>query len=206
MAFIAIAGWNASCLARSPSTENSATASPWVEVGSASSLGPYLVADVGGVGGTHRFLFAPGGSCRELLGAPGRALYLPEGRFGSLARTETAPRCAPVGVMSLDRWRDQLPRRRSRYLQPEVDARFRPAGSGPGTLLARGHVPLAIELLIPNPEDVVALLPDTPSCREALANKGGTIAYFAEGPDVLVLTDPEPPCPIRGLALPLTLE
>ena len=194
------------CVGTAPDSEASRAASPWVEIGPASRLGPYLAADVRGVNSTHRFLFAPGGPCGVLLASPGRALYLPEGRFGSLAESPEAPRCGPVGVLSLARWRDQLPRRRSRYLSPEVDARFRPAGSGPETLLVRGHIPLAIELLFPDPEDVIAVLPDTPACREAMAERGGTIAYLAEGPDVLVLTDPEPPCPIRGLALPLTLE
>ena len=189
--------------ARSPSPPS---ASPRVEIGDVQRVGPYRAADIRGVAGTLRFYFAPGGTCQDLVQEGAAALYLPEGHFGRLAATALAPRCSPVGVASLAAWRDQLPLRRSRYLLPRERATLRPAGSGPGVLLARGAVPLAIELRIPGPEDLVAVLPDTPACRSLLAARSGILEFRPEGPDPLVLEDRTGRCPIRGLALPLSLE
>ena len=183
-----------------------AVASPRVEIADVQSVGPYRAADIRGVAGTLRFYFAPGGTCRDLVQEGAALLYLPEGRFGSLAETASAPRCSPVGVASLAAWRDQLPARRSRYLQPREPASLRPAGSGPGVILARGALPLAVELRIPGPGDLVAVLPDTPACRSLLAARSGMLEFRPEGPDPLVLEDRAGRCPIRGLARPLPLD
>ena len=55
-------------------------------------------------------------------------------------------------------------------------------------------------------EDLVAVLPDTPACRSLLAARSGILEFRPEGPDPLVLEDRTGRCPIRGLALPLSLE
>lgn len=179
--------------------------SPRVRLVEGVPVGPYRVADVRGVAGSQRFYFAPGGTCGELLGE-GAAFYLPEGRFGSLVARADGPRCAPVGVADLESWRDGLPQRRSRYLVPREPATLRPAGTAPGLLLVRGSLPLAIELRIPGPGDLVAVVPDDPACRSLLAARSGMLEYRSQGPDPLVLRGREGPCPIRGLALPLSLE
>ena len=180
--------------------------SPQVRIEDVRRVGPYRTANVRGVAGSQRFYFAPGGICQELVREGGSALYLPEGRFGSLVATLRGPRCSPVGVADLATWRDRLPRRRSRYLQPREPASLRPAGSGPGVILARGALPLAVELRIPGPEDLVAILPDHAACRSLLAARSGMLEFRPEGPEALVLQGPDGRCPIRGLALPLSLE
>ena len=180
--------------------------SPRVRIADVERVGPYRAADVRGVAGTQRFYFAPGGLCQELVQEGGSALYLPEGRFGSLAATRDGPRCSPVGVAGLAAWRDGLPRRRSRYLQPRERASLRPAGSGPGVILARGALPLAVELRIPGAGDLVAVLPDEAACRSLLAARSGMLEFRPEGPDPLVLRGRDGPCPIQGLALPLSVE
>ena len=198
----------AGCLGAPSQPEASPAASREVRIEAVASAGPYRAADVRGVAGSLRFYFPPGGTCSALVVEGGAALYLPEGRFGSLAGSAAAeaPRCAPVGVASLAAWRDQLPVRRSRYLVPRERATLRRAGSAPGILLARGRLPLAVELRIPDPEDVVAIVPDSPACRSLLAARWGMLEFRPEGPDPLVLGEREDPCPILGLALPLALE
>ncbi len=185
---------------------NLPAATPRVEIRELSQVGPYLAADVHGAAGTMRFYFATGGSCRAVLQEAASAFYLPQGRFGSLATPAEEGRCEPVGVADLAAWRDRLPRRRSRFLQPREIARFRPAGSGAGVLLARGAFPLAIELLFPNPEDLVAVLPALPACHALLAARSGILEFLAEGPEPLLLRGTAGVCPVHGLAVPLALD
>jgi hypothetical protein len=183
-------------------------ATPEVQIENVEALGIYRAADVRGVAGTMRFYFAAGGTCEALLHEGRAAFYLPEGRFGRLAANRAGPRCEPVGVASLAAWRDRLPVRRSRYLQPREKATLRPAGSAPGVILARGSFPLAIELLMPHYEDLVAVLPDDPTCRAILAARTAMLEYWPEGPQPLMLRlrRGEEACPLLGLALPLTLD
>lgn len=187
-------------------TANPPATSPRVEIHAVSEMGPYAAADVRGVAGTMRFYFAPGGSCRELIQEGAAALYLPEGRFGSLAARADGRRCEPVGVADLAAWRDRLPLRRSRFLQPREIARFRPAGSANRVILVRGSFPLALELRIPNPGDLVAVLPDEPACRSLLAARSGMLEYQSEGPTPLVLRGADGACALLGLAIPLALN
>jgi hypothetical protein len=153
-----------------------------------------------------RFYFAPGGSCRDLIRNGAAALYLPEGRFGSLAAGPGQRRCEPVGVGDLAAWRDRLPVRRSRYLQPREVARFRAAGRADGVILARGNFALALELRIPSPNDIVAVLPDEPACRSLLEAGSGMLEFQSAGPTPLVLRGTGGSCALLGLALPLALH
>lgn len=175
-----------------------------VDISPSDRLGPYLAATVTGRAGSHRFLFAPSAACRSVLSSGTRVSYLPEGRFGTLRGPAGPATCEPVGVNGLAAWRDQLPQRRSQYLQPREQARLRPAGRGPGVLLARGSLPLALELRFPSPEDIVAVLPDSLGCRALLSSGSGMLEYRARGPEVLVF--PDEGCPVLGLARPLALD
>ncbi len=175
-----------------------------VEVSLLEEIGPYRAATLTGRKGSWRLFFPRAGSCEALLRPGAPVVYRFEGPFGVL-RGEAGERCTPVGVGSLRAWRDEQPRRRSQYLQPREQARFRTLHRGEGHLLLRGAFPLALEIRWPEPMDSVAVLPATPECEALLGRSKATMAFRASGPDVFVLESEQGPCPIVGLALPLGL-
>ncbi len=183
-----------------------------VRVERADELGPYLDAVLANERFSRRFFFPKSADCIALLRPGSDAAYHPHGPFGTLADGAGA-RCEPVGVGSLVEWRDELPRRRSQYLVPRVQAEFHALHQGPEWLLVRGRFPLALEIRWPEPMDSVAVVPAEPVC-EALAERGRAVMeYHAQGPEVFVLEDEDAPggldapqCPIVGFVVPVELE
>lgn len=180
-----------------------------VEVSDVISLGPYRAATLTGKKGSWRLYFPRSGPCAELVQPGARPVYRFDGPFGLLVGDDRMVRCSPVGIGSLAAWRDQGDRRRSQYLVPREQARFRPlpgqTGDSEAYLMVRGSFPLALEIRWPEPMDAVAFLPATPACREQLRLGKTTMEFHAEGPDVFLLRGESGMCPIVGLALPLAL-
>ena len=176
-----------------------------VRISGVAEVGPYLDATLTGRDSTLRFFFPRSADCAALLQEGGEALYRLIGSFGRLGN-QAGARCEPVGVGSLPAWRDDMPRRRSQYLIPRVQAAYRPLFAGEELLLVRGRFPLALEIRWPEPMDSVAVLPALPACRAAYARPTATMEFYASGPEVFQLEVDEGRCPIVGLAVPLEVE
>ena len=180
-----------------------------VQIGEVSDFGPYRAASLAGEKGNWRLFFPRSGPCAELVQEGARPVYRFEGPFGVLVGEDRKVRCSPVGVGSLAAWRDQQGRRRSQFLQPREQARFRALPGRDGeeaeVLMVHGAFPLALEIRWPEPMDAVAILPATPACRAQLSRGKATMEFRAEGDEVFVLRGEEGPCPILGLALHLAL-
>jgi len=166
------------------------------------AVGPYLAATLSGQRGTWRFFFPAAGVCGDLLSGGGVLWYRMRGSFGTL-QGEGSALCEPVGIASLAYWRDAQPRQRESRLAPRVQAAFDPLHAGGGHLLVRGRFPLALEIRWPMPTDTVAVLPDTPACRDQLLRTTSTLEFHAQGPEVFVLVGDRGECPIEGFAAPI---
>lgn len=214
-----VAAWSLACVAPAGSPEAAPKPPPFpvVRLSGVGQVGPYLDATLheptpSGEPRVRRFFFPRSADCQALLVEGAERLYVTKGAFGRL-RGDDGARCEPLGVASLAEWRDSLPRRRSQYLVPRVQAAFAPLPGTPapgpeggGLLLVRGRFPLALEIRWPEPMDSVAVLPDRPACRALLAADTATMAFHAKGPDVFVLEGEGGPCPIVGLAIPLEVD
>jgi hypothetical protein len=176
-----------------------------VQISAVAELGPYLDATLTGEASRHRFFFPASSDCRKVVVEGGEARYGIVGPFG-LLRDEEGTYCEPVGVASLATWRDALPRRRSLYLVPRVQAAFRPIHEGSQLLLVRGRFPLALEIRWPEPMDSVAVLPDVAACRALLREPSATMEFHAKGADVFVLVGTEGRCSVLGFAIPLEMR
>ncbi|MCP3986578.1 MAG: hypothetical protein GY723_19515 [bacterium] len=175
-----------------------------VEISDVQEIGPYRTATLTGKKGSWRLYFPRVGACESMVQPGATSVYRFDGPFGVL-RAEQGPNCSPVGVGSLPAWRDEQPRRRSQFLMPREQARFRVIHRSESFLLIRGAFPLALEIRWPEPMDSVAVLPATPACLAQLDRTKATLEFRATGPDVFILESEAGPCPIVGLALPLEL-
>lgn len=176
-----------------------------VRVERVGAVGPYLDATLAGERFTRRFFFPRSADCEALLVEGREALYRQQGPFGVVA-DQAGARCEPVGVGSLPEWRDAMPRRRSQYLIPRVQAAYRPLLEGEDLLLVRGRFPLALELRWPEPMDSVAMLPASPPCRVVYGAETATLEFHAAGSEVFWLEVGTARCPIVGLAVPLGID
>jgi hypothetical protein len=200
-----IAGLAAACASGLPAPGPTAHPRDRVEISEVAEVGPYLDATLTGEASRHRFFFPASGDCRKLLVEGGEARYGIVGPFGRL-RDDEGAFCDPVGVGSLAVWRDALPRRRSRYLVPRVQAVFRPVLEEGELLLVRGRFPLTLEIRWPEPMDSVAVLPDVAPCRALLREPSATLEFHAQGAEVFVLVGTGGRCPVLGFAIPLEVR
>jgi hypothetical protein len=169
------------------------------------ALGPYLDATLSNEEFSRRFFFPQSSDCRALLQPGGEARYVRVGSLGSLVDDEKR-RCEPLGVGSLVEWRDSLPRRRSQYLVPRVQAVFRTLFIGDDLALVRGRFPLALEIRWPAAMDSVAMIPTSPDCEALRARGKATMEFHASGPEPFLLVSERERCPILGFAAPLQVE
>jgi len=182
------------------------TPSRWqVQISAVGQVGPYLDATVSNEHFSRRFFFPRSAGCTEVLEGGGEIQYRMTGPFGRLGN-ESGARCNPIGVGSLREWRDEMPRRRSRFLLPRDQAEFRPIHADGPLLLLRGRFPLALEIRWPEPMDSVAVTPGNPACRALLSRDTTTMEFHPEGPEVFLLETEQGYCPIIGLVLPLVVE
>jgi hypothetical protein len=171
-----------------------------LSVHAVSVQGPYLLAEVGGRKEQLRLLAPITPACTQVLQPEARVRYRKSGVFGRLTREEES--CDPVGVASLQAWRDRQPRRRSAQLVPRATARFSPLAETDSHLLVRGRFPLAARVNIPAGFDLVALLPANDVCRSVVSRGQASIEFRPAGRDPFRLLAGSDACVVEGFAMP----
>lgn len=171
-----------------------------LSVHAVSVQGPYLLAEVRGRKEQLRLLAPITPACTAVLQPEARVRYRKSGVFGRLTRDDEI--CDPVGVASLQEWRDRQPRRRSAQLVPRATARFAPLAETETHLLVRGRFPLASRVNIPAGFDLVALLPANEVCRAVVARGQGSIEFRPAGRDPFRLLAGSDACVVEGFAMP----
>jgi hypothetical protein len=173
-----------------------------VSVQSVSALGPYLLVEVVGRREQLRLLAPASPECQRMLQPEAMLRYQKAGLFGRLQRD--GERCDPVGVASLEAWRNRQPRRRTgAQVVPRGTARFTLVDETAQHLLVRGRFPLASRIGIPAGFDLVAVLPANDVCRTAAARGEASIEFRPAGRVPFRLLVSGESCVIEGFAQPL---
>jgi hypothetical protein len=161
----------------------------------------YLDVRVETAGKQLRF-FVPSASddCVALRTAIGEISYANAGLLGRL--DSGALRCEPVGVLSLNEWRDRRPRG-SREPVPRVRATWTLIHRDDELVLARGRFGLAGQLGWVGGVDTVAVFEVDPECSATLESGVGSLEYRHAGSDVLAIVSKQRRCPLLGLARPI---
>lgn len=171
-----------------------------LSVQSTSVQGPFLLTEVSGRKEQLRLLAPITPACTAVLQPEARVRYRKSGVFGRLTRDDET--CDPVGVASLQEWRDRQPRRRSAQLVPRATARFSPLAETPTHLLVRGRFPRAARVNIPAGFDLVALLPANDVCRGVVARGQASLEFRPAGRDPFRLLSGSDTCIVEGFATP----
>jgi hypothetical protein len=161
--------------------------------------GPYLVAELFGRREEMQFVAPANAECAALLRPEARLVYAKFGVFGRVASGEQS--CTFIGVASLAAWRDRQPRRRG-GLVPSGTALYSEVFRDDRMLLLRGRFPTVNRIGIPAAYDLVALVPNDPTCREAAARGRSSIEFRIAGPDAFRLMVGDTPCVPTGFAIP----
>jgi hypothetical protein len=168
-------------------------------VGAVVARGPYLEVSLEGGGLDLRMLAPASERCAALLEPEAKITYAKEGNFGRVERDGES--CDLVGVGSLAAWRDRQPRRHGRPA-PSETARFEVVHRDPEVVLVRGRFPLAARAGIPAGYDLVALLPVSAVCKEAV-ERGEATLEFRDAGEAFRLGGSGGFCPVLGFATPL---
>ena len=165
-------------------------------------LGPYLLVEVYGRREQIRLLAPASPVCAGMLEPEAQLRYQKGGHFGRLQRDGET--CDPVGVASLEAWRNRHSRRRTgTQVVPRATARFTLVDETERYLLVRGRFPLASRVGIPAGFDLVALLPANEVCREAVELGQTSIEFRPAGRMPFRLLVSGRSCVIEGFAQPI---
>jgi len=159
----------------------------------------YIDAFVSAGGFQYRFFFPDSEPCRVILYNPKGARFVWIGPLGRLTQGEL--RCSPVGVLSLQAWRNRGPRR-SREPLPRSQANFKEVWRDDEMVLVRGRFPLAGTVGWAGGLDSIAVLPDIEDCLGFLERGVASMEFRASGNRPLVLIARNRLCPITGFAQP----
>ncbi len=171
------------------------------EVQGTTAYAGYLDAWLVGGAGQLRFLFPDNENCRLVVGLPGRVSYTRVKYLGDVDRGAT--HCEPVGIASLEAWRDLKQRPVLSALPTAETASFHVIFSDPNAILVRGNLPKAGRIGWDGTRDMVAVLPPTPECF-ALAGEGtASMQFYGRGQPAFLLENARGRCPITGFARPL---
>lgn len=170
------------------------------EVGAVMVRHRYLDASVSAGDFQYRFFFPDEARCRDLLNHPEGASFVWLGPLGRVARGEE--RCSPVGILSLQAWRDRGPRL-SREPVPRAQAVFTEVWRDQEMVLVRGRFPLAGMANWIGGHDSIAILPNVEDCLGFLEEGVTSMEFHASGKNPLVLLNEDGLCPITGFAQPL---
>lgn len=158
----------------------------------------YLDAVVETGGDTLRFFFPDDPDCRATLALTQGLRYAYSGPLGRLRGDGLE--CDPVGVLSLEAWRNRAPRAARAPLLRST-ARYAVFYGDEQMLLARGRFELAGIVGIAG-ADAVAAIPNVPECTGISRRTEATLEYRERGRPPFVLLDGERRCPLLGFALP----
>jgi hypothetical protein len=182
--------------------ELSPVASRGVSVVQVETQGPYLLADLEGLGSERRFIAPATEVCARVLAPDAAVTYSKHGTFGHFTRE--GEECDPVGIGSLAAWRDDRPRARGRPL-PRETARFALFHRGENVVMVRGRFPFTGRVGISAGYDLVALLPNSEVCQRPIERGEAAIEFRDAGDEPFRLIGSDGTCPIHGFAAPVEL-
>jgi hypothetical protein len=155
--------------------------------------------------GAQRFFFPADAECQALL-APGARVYYVEG--GVLGRVEGEEAeegaCEPVGVGSLQAWRDRKPRPSSSRPNPRAQIVYREIYRDEEVAFLRGRFPLASHARLRG-DDIIAVISAHEPCLETAGTgrQTGTMEFRQAGRDPFRAFLGASACPISAFVLPL---
>jgi len=136
--------------------------------------------------------------CRSVLTPESPIEWRESGPAGTFVRGDES--CAGAGVSDLANPRRPRP---MGQIAPSAFANFRPLYSDEATIFLRGRFPLGSTVGWPVDQDCVAVLPNTPACRDVAAKGNATLQYWPSNESVLRLMTPDPQgCPVLALLGP----
>ncbi len=141
-------------------------------------------------------------ACRALLLLETTVSYVSRGPLG-VVTNEAGDRCEPVGIASLQEWRDRSSRRRTGTPVPRAQATFEIVHRYEGLVFARGRFPLATLVGWTGAEDTIALLPNDGGCRRPIDAGVATMEFRFSGQRPYRLVAGGESCPIVGFVRPL---
>jgi hypothetical protein len=180
--------------------ELSPVASRGVSVVQVETEGPYLLADLRGMGSERRFIAPATEICERVLAPEAAVTHSKHGTFGRFTRE--GEECDAVGIGSLAAWRDSRPRTRGRPL-PRATARFALFHRGEEVVMVRGRFPFTNRVGIAGGYDLVALLPNSKLCQRPIERGEASIEFRDAGDEPFRLIGSDGSCPILGFATPV---
>jgi len=169
--------------------------------------GGYLDVNLGGRTNDLRFLFPASETCDAVLRPEAEVAYSARGRYGQINGPGDQP-CIPLGVGSLRVWRDKGPRPQpvgssAGSPLPARPARFEVLWRDEAEIFLRGRFPLATWIGMTPAHDLVAVVPNSEPCRQAIRGGQATLEYRFSGPDAYTLmVKPPDKCPVVAFATP----
>jgi hypothetical protein len=161
--------------------------------------GPYLDVQLHGEA-ELRFLVPADEVCTRVLRPEAQVEYWTRGPFGELRSGEDT--CTPLGVGDLAAWRDRKPRVAEATPVPSSRADFEILHRDEEVVLLRGRFLLANRVGFSNTGDLVAMVPNTEHCREAIADGEDTLLFHPIGREAFTLMVEGGACPVAGFAIP----
>jgi hypothetical protein len=155
-----------------------------------------------------RFFFPATPNCASILKPEAQVQYSARGRYGQINNPDPDGKpCIPLGVGSLQVWRNKGPRPQTGGATatpvPRRPARFEEIYRGEVEIFLRGRWPLAGWIGFDRWDDLVGIVPDSEACRKAIAGGQATMEYRFTGKDVYrLMVEPPARCPIVGFAIP----
>jgi hypothetical protein len=168
-------------------------------VNAISQLGPYLLVELRGPGADLELFTPASEACARVLKPEAAVSYAKYGIFGRFTRGDES--CTPVGVASLEAWRDRTYRPRGRVV-PRAQVQFTPLFESKQLVLLRGRFPLAGRIGIPAGYDLVAMVANDAVCRPVIDRGVASMEYRDAGNLPYALVGDRALCPVLGFANP----
>jgi hypothetical protein len=169
-------------------------------VRSSEPLGPYLAVQLSGEA-EHALLVPASEACVQMLRPEARVSFVARGFPGRMEAD--GARCEAAGILSLETWRDRLPRPRVPPV-PRKTARWTLLYRDGQRALLRGRFPLAPLVGMAGSQDLVAVVADDETCRGAIESREGSLEYHAAGRIAYLLLAGGARCHVLGFARPVS--
>lgn len=177
------------------------TATPFT-VTRARIVNGYLEAWITGPAAELHTFTPPSEDCMQVLRPEQHVDYVATTAYGRF--THEGVGCDAIGIGSLRQWRDRRPSQTTVVMSPRAQADFRVDYEGEDQIFLRGRFPLARLVGFVSLDDVMAVVPNQPACRQAIQGGVASMQYYQSGPQVLALLAGDQLCPITGLIQPLS--
>jgi hypothetical protein len=164
---------------------------------------PYLVAQLAGSLEDMKMIVPMTDECVAMVEPGARMKYAKHGVFGRFH--QDGAQCDPIGVASLEAWRDRQPRNWTMEPVPRATARYEPLGEDAEFIFVRGRFPLASRVYIPAGYDLVALLPKDPACKAVAEKSEASLEFRHAGRQPFVMLAGGQQCNVLGFAMPYSV-